>query len=165
LLDGGSGANLRETFADAGGKPSRGAAIRQKVSVEAHPMANWGAASLFPAFFFLYQQMIGAACAVRTANCPDIDDRMSSRSVKTDSGHLIHGSLEECGRNVFGVLRRGQRGVLSRARKFVTKLKIDSLCQVPGLFIFVAKIGGRTGELSWNSATRLKRVGVHTRYG
>jgi hypothetical protein len=73
--------------------------------------------------------MIGAAVAVRTADCPKVGDGVSSGRVKTDSGHLIHRSLEERGRNVFSVLRRGQPGVFScEIRKFVMKLQIDFLC-------------------------------------
>ena len=71
--------------------------------------------------------MIGAASAVQAAEYPNIDDCVGSGSVKTDSGDLVQGSLEECGRNVFSVLRWGQRGVFSRVRKFVTKLQIDFL--------------------------------------
>src|SRR5215472_13959650 len=112
-----------------GREPSREAPVKQKVKVEAYPLAYWGAGSLLPAFFFLYQQMIGAAAAVRTTDCPNIGDGVSSGRVKTDSGHLIHGSLEERGRNVFSVLRRGQPTTFScEIRKFVTKLQIDFLC-------------------------------------
>jgi len=112
-----------------GREPSRGAPFKQTVKIEAYQLAHWGAASLFPAFFFLYQQMIGAAATVRTADCPNIGDCVSSGSVKTDSGHLIHGSLKERGGNVFSVLRRGQPRTFScEIRKFVPKLQIDFLC-------------------------------------
>src|SRR5271157_1389470 len=56
------------------GRPAFSSHLVNAVIAEAHPLADWGAGSLFPAFFFLYQQMIGAAAAVRTADCPNIGD-------------------------------------------------------------------------------------------
>ena len=145
-----------------GREPSRGATAKQTVEVEAYQLAHRGAGSLFPAFFFLYQQMIGAAAAVRAAECPNIGDCVGSGSVKTDSGDLVQGSLEERGRNIFSVLRWGQRGVFSCVRKFVTKLQIGrSDCQtypMPSVCWLMVLIGRIQPQGMGSSSVRSLRV-------